>query len=298
MSTETVSGALPAPAKKLGLADLTTKELPTWCLACGDFNILYGIKQAMVDLQLSPENTLIVSGIGCGSKTPHFIRAYGFEGLHGRPVPVATGAKLANKDLTVIVVAGDGDTYGIGANHLLQAMRRNLDITVIVQNNEVYGLTKGQYSPTSTKGFKSSSTPAGSVEEPLNPMLLGISAGATYVARGYSYEVMHLKKLIVEGVRHKGFSLIDCFQPCSTYNKINTIDWYKQHLYKLEDAGHNPGNVGQALAKAMEWGEKIPIGLFFRYLRPTYEDSIEQKMPLWQQPIDNVDISAMLAKFG
>jgi len=283
--------------KKLTMADLTTKELPTWCLACGDFNILYALKSAIAELNLDPANTLIVSGIGCGSKVPHFVRTYGFEGLHGRAIPVATGAKLANRDLTVIVVAGDGDTYGIGANHFMQAMRRNVDITLIVQNNEVYGLTKGQYSPTSPKGFVSSSTPSGALEEAVNPIMLALAMGATYVARGYSYEVLHFKELIKGGIQHKGFALIDCFQPCSTYNKVNTIKWYKDHLYKLEDNSHSPSNREEAWKKAWEWGDKIPIGLFFREERPTYEDIyVPSHRPPVAEDITDIDIGPILER--
>ncbi len=282
--------------KKLTMADLTTKELPTWCLACGDFNILYALKSAIAELNLDPANTLIVSGIGCGSKVPHFVRTYGFEGLHGRAIPVATGAKLANRDLTVIVVAGDGDTYGIGANHFMQAMRRNVDITLIVQNNEVYGLTKGQYSPTSPKGFVSSSTPSGALEEAVNPIMLALSVGATYVARGYSYEVLHFKELIKGGIQHKGFALIDCFQPCSTYNKVNTLQWHKENLCKL-DGSHNPADINAAMAKALET-EKYPIGLFYKTQKPTYEDGLPQmQKPLVQHDINNIDIEKLLDRF-
>jgi 2-oxoglutarate ferredoxin oxidoreductase subunit beta len=279
------------------MKDLTTRELPTWCPGCGDFNILFAVKNALLDLKLPREEVLLVSGIGCGSKLPHFVRTYGFEGLHGRSLPVATGAKLVNRNLKVIVVAGDGDLYGIGGNHFIHSMRRNLDITMIAQNNEVYGLTKGQYSPTSPRGFKTPSSPFGSIESPVNPPAIGLAMGATYVARGYSYEVRHLQNLIAEGVRHKGFALIDVFQPCSTYNKVNTIKWYKTHLYKLEEAGHNPSSKEEAWKKAWEWGEKIPIGLFFREERPTYEEVyVPSRKPVVSEDITNIDISPILER--
>ena len=234
----------------------------------------------------------------CGSKTPHFIKTYGFEGLHGRALPVATAAKLVNPELNVVVVSGDGDNYGIGGNHFIHSMRRNLNITLIVQNNEVYGLTKGQYSPTSEKGFKSPSTPNGGLEEPVNPIKLALAMGATYVARGYAFDIVHLKKLIVEGIKHKGFSIIDVFQPCSTYNKVNTMVWYKQHLYKLEESGHDPSNIQEAWIKADEWGDKIPTGLFFRTQKPTYEDGMPQlALPPVKHDISNVDIEPLLARF-
>jgi len=281
--------------KVLTMKDLTTTTLPSWCGGCGDFNILHALKTALVEMRLPPENTLIVTGIGCGSKTNHFVKTYGFESLHGRTLPVATGAKLVNKDLHVIVVAGDGDSYGIGGNHFIHTMRRNLDITMIVQNNEVYGLTKGQYSPTSQKGFKAPSTPFGSLEGAVNPMALALTMGATYVARGYAYEVMHLKKLLMDGINHKGFSLIDTFQPCTTYNKINTIAWYKEHLYKMEDDGHDPSNHEAAMKKAMEWGEKIPIGLFFKESRATYEDEyVPSQNPPVKADLKNIDITPIL----
>jgi len=280
------------------VAELTTRELPNWCPACGDFNLLFAIKNALAELNLPREQVLLVSGIGCGSKTPHFVSTYGFEGLHGRGIPVATGAKLANPELTVITVSGDGDTYGIGANHLLHTMRRNMDITVIVQDNAVYGLTKGQYSPTTRKGFKSPSSPHGALEEPLNPLALGIITGATYVARGYAYEIQHLIKLIRDGITHKGFSLIDVFQPCSTYNKVNDIAWYKKNTYKLEAEGHDPSNKAKALEKAMEWDEgRVPIGLFYKEDgKLSYDQEATHGHAVVKDDISNVDISKMLAK--
>lgn len=231
----------------------------------------------------------------CGSKTPHFLNTYGFEGLHGRSLPVATGAKLVNPELNVIVVSGDGDCYGIGGNHLIHAMRRNLDITLIVQNNAVYGLTKGQYSPTSIKGFKSPSTPAGALEEPVNPMALGIIMGATYVARGFAYEVKHLIELLKGAIQHKGFSIVDIFQPCSTYNKIQTIPWYKENIKKLEN-GHDTTDMTAALKMAMTWEPgNVPIGLFYREDRPTY-DQLATSHAVVKDDISNIDIKPMLAR--
>ncbi len=267
---------------------------------CGDFMILGAIKSALADLDIEQHNTLIVSGIGCGSKTPHFVKTYGFEGLHGRALPVATGAKLVNNKLNVLVVTGDGDCYGIGGNHFMHSMRRNLDVTLIVQNNAVYGLTKGQTSPTSQKGFVSNSTPSGALEEPVNPMSWSIVAGATYVARASSLDMTHLKMLIENGVKHKGFALIDVFQPCTTYNKINTADWYRQRTYKLEEAGHNTEDKIAALTKAEEWGDRIPIGLFYKVNKPTYEDGLPQiaNTPIVKQNIENIDIEPLLARYS
>ncbi len=277
------------------IPELTTNKAPTWCQGCGDYTILSAIKSVFAELDFPAYQMLIVSGIGCGSKMPHFIRTYGFEGLHGRALPVATGAKFANPELNVVVAIGDGDCYGIGGNHLIHAMRRNIDITLIVQDNAVYGLTKGQYSPTSRKGFKSPSTPHGSIEEPVNPIKLALAMGATYIARGYALDTAHLRKLIADGVRHKGFAIIDVFQPCATYNKINTAAWYNQHLYKLEESGHDPSNEQAAWEKAGEFSEKIPIGLFYRVEKPCYEDSI-QAAPV-QRDISDIDIEPLLARF-
>ncbi|MBI2579025.1 MAG: 2-oxoacid ferredoxin oxidoreductase [Candidatus Aenigmarchaeota archaeon] len=277
--------------------DLTAKEQPTWCPGCADFGILTVLRMAVAELGLEPHNTLLVSGIGCGSKTPHFVRTYGFEGLHGRILPVATGAKLVNKDLTVIAIGGDGDGYGIGGNHFLHTMRRNLDMTYLVQDNEVYGLTKGQASPTSPQGFRSPSTPSGALEEAVNPISLAIIAGATYVARGYAFNIPHLKMLIMNAVKHKGFALIDILQPCPTYNKANTMAWYNQRVYKLEDSGHNASDKAAALAKAEEWGDKIPIGLFYKAEKPTYEDGLPQaSVPPVKHDISSIDIKPILAR--
>ena len=282
------------------IAELTTKEAPTWCPGCGDYTILSTIKNAIADLQLPQHETLICSGIGCGSKLPHFVKTYGFEGLHGRGLTVATGAKLANNKLNVIAVSGDGDVYGIGGNHFMHSMRRNFDMTLIVQDNAIYGLTKGQTSPTSQRGFKSNSTPNGVLEEPVNPVTWAIAAGATYVARGYAMDIMHLKKLIADGIKHKGFALIDVIQPCTTYNKVNTPDFYRPRLFKLEESGHDPSDKIKAIHMGEQmWADKIPIGLFYKTEKPTYEDGLPQiaSQPLVQHDIHNVDISALMKKY-
>jgi 2-oxoglutarate ferredoxin oxidoreductase subunit beta len=279
--------------------DLKSGEKPTWCPGCGNFNILEAVKTAIIELNLPAEDVLLVSGIGCGSKLPRYVKAYGFEGLHGRALPVATGAKLANQNLHVMVTAGDGDGYGIGGNHYLHIMRRNFDITYIVQNNAVYGLTKGQTSPTSQKGFKSPSTPSGVIEEPVNPVLWGIIGGATYVARGYAFEFKHLSRLIADGIKHKGFSLIDVLQPCHSYNKVNTVEWYKGHLYKLDNVRHDPADREQAMKRAGEMHPKMPIGLFYKANKPAYEDELPQiaEKPLAKQDITNIDLTDMMKRF-
>jgi 2-oxoglutarate ferredoxin oxidoreductase subunit beta len=277
--------------------ELDTGEKPTWCPGCGNYILLSTLKSVISELGLHQENVVVVSGIGCGSKMPHFIKTYGFEGLHGRILPVASGVKLANKNLTVIAVGGDGDGYGIGGNHFIHAARRNIDITYIVQNNSVYGLTKGQYSPTSQKGFISPTTPFGALDEPVNPIALAISSGATYVARAWCMDVNHLKELIKNGIKHKGFALIDVLQPCLTFNKVNTIEWYMDKIYKLEETGYKPGDKLIALEKSQEFYPKIPVGLFYKEEgKPTYEDQLPQtegKQPA-EQRIENIDINLFL----
>jgi len=244
-----------------------------------------------------PEETVIVSGIGCSSKMPHFVKTYAFESLHGRSLPVASAIKLANNSLRVIAVSGDGDGYGIGMGHLVHAMRRNFDINYIVTDNQVYGLTTGQTSPTSPKGFKTKSTPFGVIEIPVNPMALAIASGATYAARGFAGDIKHLSSLIAGGLAHKGFSLIDVLQPCVTFNQLGTYQYYQKNCYKLEGTGHNPQDKVAAFTRSQEWGEKkIPIGLFYTEERPTYEDEIPhiQKKPLVKHGISNVNISKLL----
>ncbi len=251
---------------------------PTWCPGCGDYAVLNALQHALTELQLEPWNVLIVSGIGCSSNLPHFLSTYGFHAIHGRAVAVAEGAKLANPDLHVIITGGDGDGYGIGVGHFIHAMRRNLDVTYIVMNNEIYGLTTGQASPTSEMGMKTKSTPiAGVIENPIDPIALALSTGATYVARAFSGDVKQMSELVAKGIEHHGFSLIDAMSPCVTYNKINTYDFFRQRVYDLNKEGHDPADLKAAFMKALEWPvmqrDRIPLGLFYRNDKvPTYED--------------------------
>ena len=281
------------------LADLKTVGQPNWCPGCGNFSIWHALKRAIIELNLEPHNVVIFSGIGCSSKIPHWINTYGFHGIHGRPLPIATGARLANNNLTTIVVGGDGDGYGIGIGHLIHAMRRNLDITYIVTNNQVYGLTTGQTSPTSDKGFATKSTPTGVIETPVNPIALAIASGATYISRGFAKEMKHLTKLIADGVRHKGFALVDVLQPCVTFNRKNTYEWFSERVYKLEETNHDVTNKQVAFLKSLEWNDHIPIGLFYREIRPTYEDELPQiaETPLAKQTIEDIDISHLMNEF-
>ncbi|MEM0147050.1 MAG: thiamine pyrophosphate-dependent enzyme [Candidatus Micrarchaeaceae archaeon] len=253
----------------------TSGVKPVWCPGCGDYGVEAAVLKALNDLGIDKSKIMIVSGIGCSSAMPHVFSTYGIHSLHGRVLPVATGAKLANDELTVIGTAGDGDAYGIGVAHLIHAARRNIDITYVVMNNEIYGLTTGQASPTSLIGAKTKSTPFGDIEEPVNPIALALSAGATYVARGFSGEPTHLAELIKQGILHKGFALIDVFSPCVTFNMLNTYDWFRQRVYKLE-AQHDTSNIASAFDKATEaersdWS-KIPIGIFYKANKPTYSE--------------------------
>jgi 2-oxoglutarate ferredoxin oxidoreductase subunit beta len=229
---------------------------------------LNALFQACAEIDLPPRDLLVVSGIGCSSNLPGFIRAYGVHSLHGRALPFATGAKLANHAMTVIATGGDGDGYGIGLNHFIQAMRRNINVTYIVMNNEIYGLTTGQVSPTSETGMKTKTTPHGNLEGMLNPMALALASGCGYVARGFSGQPKHLMKLYVDGIRHPGFALIDVFSPCVTFNKVQTYDWFRKRVYKLEETDHDPASFHGAMDRALEWGDKIPIGLLYRNPHP------------------------------
>ncbi|HZR00587.1 MAG TPA: 2-oxoacid:ferredoxin oxidoreductase subunit beta [Chloroflexota bacterium] len=260
--------------------DLKGKAEPDWCPGCGDFGVLAALKQAIADLGLYPHEVLVVSGIGCSSNLPGYINTYGMHTLHGRALAVATGAALANHEMKVVVTGGDGDGYGIGGNHFLHTMRRNVDLTYIVMDNQIYGLTTGQTSPTSIKGMKTKSTPNGNVENPINPIPLAIAAGATYVARGYTGQMKHLAELIKGGIMHKGFALIDAFSPCVTFNKENTHDFFKQRTYRLEERGHDPHDFHAAMEQAYTWGEEIPIGLFWER---TDLPSLDQLEPVLQE---------------
>lgn len=254
------------------LSKYKSETRPDWCPGCGDFGVLNSLTQAVANLNIDPKDLLVVSGIGCSSNLPGFINAYGFHSLHGRALPIATGAKLANPELHVVVTGGDGDGYGIGLGHFIHAMRRNLDLTYVVMDNQIYGLTTGQASPTSAKNFATKSSPSGTIEEPINPMALALIAGATYVARGFSGDPKHLTELIQKGIAHKGFSLIDVFSPCVTWNKMNTYDYFRQRCAKFNGPDYNTSNFEQALAKSREMDPKLPIGLFYESQKPTYEE--------------------------
>lgn len=249
---------------------------PTWCPGCGNHGIGIALKSALVKLNLLPSDVTIVFGIGCSGNMNDFINAYAFHGLHGRTLPVAVGIKIANHKMPVIVVAGDGDFYGEGGNHFLHACRGNHNITVIVHDNRVYGLTTGQTAPTAQKGFKTKSTPNGIIEVPINPLILAMTQGASFVAQGFAGDTPFLVDLIKQGIEHQGFSLINILQPCVSFNKINTYDYYREKVYKLP-ADYQKDSLEQALVKAREQGkEKFPLGVIYQIKSPSFTDQLTQ----------------------
>ncbi|MDO8663185.1 MAG: 2-oxoacid:ferredoxin oxidoreductase subunit beta [Candidatus Omnitrophota bacterium] len=280
--------------------DFKSNDEITWCPGCGDFGILNALKKSLVNLGKEPKDILLVSGIGQAAKLPHYIKSNCFNGLHGRSLPPAIAAKIANRNLSVIVTTGDGDCYGEGGNHFIHNIRRNVDITVIVHNNQIYGLTKGQASPTTDLGYKTKVQVNGVILEPMHALEMAIALGCGFVARGYSANSEHLCWLIGEGIKHKGFSLIEVLQPCVTYNKKNTYEWYTKRIYKTEDdASYNPNDKIAALQKAAEWEERIPIGVIYRNEKDSYEDKsgLAKNIPLVDEEIENIDISEALKEF-
>jgi 2-oxoglutarate ferredoxin oxidoreductase subunit beta len=248
---------------------------PNWCPGCGDFSVQASIQRALGNLDLEPENVAVISGIGCSGRISGYINSYGLHGVHGRALPIAQGVKLANRDLTVIASGGDGDGFGIGLNHFMHAVRRNIDITYIVMDNQIYGLTKGQHSPTSAHGFKAKTTPEGNIENALKPTQIALSAGISFLAQGFSSDVNQLTSLIQQAIQHKGFSLVNVFSPCVTYNKVNTYDWYKENIVNLEQfEDYDPTNYAQALQKVYETNGLCTGLIYKNENKPVYEDLI------------------------
>ena len=268
-----------------------------WCPGCGNFGILTAMRRALVDLGLEPSQVLMVSGIGQAGKFPHYMHSHVLNELHGRPLPAAQAAKMVNNELTVIAFSGDGDGYGEGGNHFISAMTRNVNITYVVHNNQVYGLTKGQASPTSDLGFVTKTTPEGAWE-PLRPLALAVACDCSFVARGFSADIEHLATVIQLGIRNKGFSLIEVLQPCVSFNRQNTYDWYRKRVYKLEQEYDPTDRIG-AFAKALEWGERIPTGVIYQNSRPVYEEQLAaiKEIPLVKQPLDPLQFEALLNEF-
>jgi 2-oxoglutarate ferredoxin oxidoreductase subunit beta len=274
---------------------------PDWCPGCGDYGVLKSLKDAAVELQIPPHQMMVVSGIGCSSNLPGFINAYGAHTLHGRAVPIATGVKLANSDLNVVITGGDGDGYGLGLGHFVHAIRRNLNLTYIVMDNMIYGLTTGQTSPTSRLEHRTKTTPRGNAEYPINPLALALVSGVTYLARGFSGDPKQLTKLFAGGIAHKGFALIDVFSPCVTWNKVNTYAFFRKRVYDVnKDETYDPGDATAAMQKAMEFGDRIPTGLIYQAEQPIYEESepVLQRGPLVKQELglDNELFGELLAE--
>lgn len=284
-------------------ADFKTDVFPDWCPGCGDFGIMNGLQMAFAELELEPHKSVIVSGIGNAGKTPHTIKVNGVHTLHGRALPFAMGIKTANPNLVVIAEGGDGDGLGIGAGHFVNTGRRNIDMTYILHNNGVYGLTKGQASPTLRLGMQTKALPKPNINEAVNPIGLAIISGYTFAARSYAFDVIHLKETIKQGIQHKGLAFIECLQPCPVYNNINTKEWYagedrknaegkpQSRLYKLQETGFDPvvkdwsedfKKKVAALEKAQEWNDRIPIGVFYNNgLEPTFQERYKERVPFY-----------------
>lgn len=255
--------------------DFRNDVRPNWCPGCGDFSVQASIQRALAALGKEPHEVAIISGIGCSGRISGYINSYGFHGVHGRSLPTAQGVKLANRNLTVIASGGDGDGFGIGLNHFMHAVRRNMDITYIVMDNQIYGLTKGQHSPTSAHGFKAKTTPGGNIENALVPAQIALAAGISFLAQGFSSDVNQLVSLIQQGISHKGFSLINVFSPCVTYNKINTYDWYKEHVFNLDKVPDYDSTDRASAMKTVVESNGLCTGLVFRDdSGPAYEDQI------------------------
>jgi len=270
-----------------------------WCPGCGNFPILQALRRALVELDIAPYQVLFVSGIGQAPKLPHYAQGNILNGLHGRTLPVATGAKIANHELVVIGVDGDGGAYGEGISHLLATMRRNVDITYMVHNNQVYGLTKGQASPTSDLGFITKTTPFGA-SQPLNPMALAIASDASFVARGFAGDTEHLSHLLKVGIEHRGFSFIDILQPCVSFNPQNTYQWYRERVYKLEEEpDYDLSDKQAAFSKAQEWDGRIPTGVIYRKELPIFEEQFPalSKRALVRQKIEPRQMEPLLDEF-
>jgi 2-oxoglutarate ferredoxin oxidoreductase subunit beta len=270
-----------------------------WCPGCGNFPILKTLKRALAELQIKSTDLVLVSGIGQAAKIPHYFRTNVFNGLHGRALPAATAIKAANPALTVIAESGDGDMYGEGGNHFIHTIRRNPNIANIVHNNMVYGLTKGQASPTSQKGFVTPVQVRGVFLEPFNPLAVAIALDASFVARAFAGDIERTAEILKQAIEHNGYALVDIFQPCVTFNRINTIQWFKEHTYNLED--HDPSDRQKAFEKATET-EKLPLGIFYKSpQKPSFEENVaiyeEKQIPLYERDLDKEELSNLIDTF-
>ncbi len=270
-----------------------------WCPGCGDQNILSALKDVLEELGLDPHMVLVVGGIGQAAKTAQYINANGFCGLHGRALPPAVAAKMVNPNLTVIIDSGDGDSYGEGGNHFIHNIRRNVDITHFVHDNQIYGLTKGQASPTSAQGHVTHVQAYGSANIPMNPLLTALAMGAGFVARGFSADKAQLTDLMKQAIQFRGYALVDILQPCISFNKVNTFQWYRSRVYHL-DASHDTSDLSAAMMKSMEWGDRIPTGIIYKVQKPVWPDHIphlREGPALVDRPVNKEAIRALLADF-
>jgi 2-oxoglutarate ferredoxin oxidoreductase subunit beta len=269
--------------------DLATGHKPEWCPGCGNFAILKALETTIMELDIPHEKYVLATGIGCHGKLFNYVNLNGFHCIHGRVLPFATGVKLSNHSLTVLGFAGDGDAFDEGFDHFPHAARRNMDIKFFVHNNRVYGLTTGQTSPTSEIGYKSKTTPQGSVAYPINPVLMALSSDASFVARAFVGDLKHLASIMRAAIKHPGFAFVDILQVCYTFNKVNTYQFYRDRVYKLDEDGHDPQNLDQAVKRSREWGSRIPIGIFYQKPRPVYHLSLHQ---LKESPLVEADLRA------
>lgn len=285
---------------KLTIKSYETPITPTWCPGCGNHTIWIALRQALVKMGIEPHEVVFTFDIGCNSNGANFIKGYICHALHGRSVPPAEAIHWANHKLKAIIAfGGDGGGFGIGIGHFIHACRRNVDILYLTHDNQIYGLTTGQTSPTSEKGFISKSTPFGNLEDPINPSALALSCDATWVARGFAGEIQHLTDLIIKGIKHPGFAHLNVFQPCVTFNYLNTFDWFKKRIYKLEETDYQPNDREKAWQKAWEIGDKIPIGVLFEEIKPTYKEQLPQleKEALVEKKLGQVDLSKAMMEF-
>ncbi|MER1934283.1 MAG: 2-oxoacid:ferredoxin oxidoreductase subunit beta [Priestia megaterium] len=275
--------------------DFRNSVKPNWCPGCGDFSVQAAIQRASANVGLEPHELAVISGIGCSGRISGYINSYGFHGIHGRALPIAQGVKMANRDLTVIASGGDGDGFAIGMGHTVHAIRRNIDVTYIVMDNQIYGLTKGQTSPRSEVGFKTKSTPEGSIESSLSVMELALTSGATFVAQSFSTNLKELTSLIEQGIQHKGFSLINVFSPCVTYNKVNTYDWFKENLTSLSTIeGYDANNRMQAMQTLMEHNGLVTGLIYQNVHQPSYQQLVHGYS---EEPLSKADLGMTEEKF-
>jgi 2-oxoglutarate/2-oxoacid ferredoxin oxidoreductase subunit beta len=275
--------------------DYKSDEKPTWCPGCGDFGVLNALYHAMREKNYSPKDVVLVSGIGCSSRLPFFVSTYGFHGVHGRAMPISTGVKVARPELNVLVMGGDGDAFAIGGGHFMHAARRNLNLTYIIMDNQTYGLTKGQASPTAATGYVTKASPKGTIEAPVNPLLLAMACGASFVARGFSGQPKDLASLILTGIEHTGLSIIDVYSPCPTFNKVNTFKSYREEVAPLP-ADHDPTDFDRSLGVAASFEPRY-LGVIYQREGPSYDQLLEERKSGTEADLPKV-LDSLFARFS